>query len=60
MELMEPSEDVLLMAYIDGELDENQSMIVENLLARDPAARQWIAQVQELNLLVKAAYSEHA
>jgi len=52
-------QDVLLMAYVDDELDEDQRVIVEELLARDPEARQWIAQLQELSLLLKAAYNEH-
>jgi anti-sigma factor RsiW len=59
MGISEPMQDVLLMAYVDDELDEDQRVIVEELLARDPEARQWIAQLQELSLLLKAAYNEH-
>jgi anti-sigma factor RsiW len=59
MGIIEPVQDVLLMAYVDDELDEDQRVIVEELLARDPEARQWAAQLRELSLLLKAAYSEH-
>jgi anti-sigma factor RsiW len=60
MGLAVPAEGVLLMPYIDGELDADQHVVVEDLLARNPDARQWFVQVQELNLLIKVAYSEHA
>jgi anti-sigma factor RsiW len=51
-------EDILLFAYADGELDEEQRRLVEDLLARDPDARQRVAQLRELNILLKAAYDE--
>ena len=35
----ERSGNVLLFAYVDGELDEDQRRRVEELLARDPDAR---------------------
>ena len=54
----ERSEDVLLFAYVDGELDEDQRRRVEELLARDPDARQRVAQLRELNALLKAAYQK--
>jgi anti-sigma factor RsiW len=50
--------DVLLFAYVDGELNEEQQRLVEDLLARDPDARQRVAQIRELNALLKAAYDE--
>lgn len=54
----ERPEDILLFAYVDGELDEEQRRLVEDLLARDPDARQRVAQIRELNALLKAAYDE--
>ena len=56
--LDERSEDIMLFAYVDGELDGAQRLPVEALLARDPAARQRVAQFRELNALLKAAYDE--
>ena len=56
--LDERSKDILLFAYVDGELDGAQRLPVEALLARDPAARQRVAQFRELNALLKAAYDE--
>jgi hypothetical protein len=50
--------DILLFAYVDGELDEDRQGLVEELLARDPDARQRVAQMRELNALFKAAYNE--
>jgi hypothetical protein len=55
----ERCEDVLLFAYVDGELDEDQRRLVEELLARDPDARQRVAQFRELNALLKAAYQKN-
>jgi anti-sigma factor RsiW len=52
----ERSEDILLFAYVDGELDRHQRLLVQALLARDPAARQRVAQIRELNALLRAAY----
>ena len=48
----------MLFAYVDGELDEDQRRRVEELLARDPDARQRVAQLRELNALLKAAYQK--
>jgi anti-sigma factor RsiW len=50
--------DVLLFAYVDGELNEEQRRLVEDLLARDPDVRQRVAQIRELDALLKAAYDE--
>jgi anti-sigma factor RsiW len=55
----EQHRDVLLFAYVDGELDAAQLRFVEDLLARDPDARQRVAQMRELNALLKAAYDEN-
>lgn len=55
----EQSEDNLLFAYVDGELHEDQRRIVEERLARDPAARQRVEEIRELNKLLKAAYAEN-
>lgn len=54
----ERSEDILLFAYVDGELDEDQRRLVEELLARDPDARRRVESMRELNRLLKAAYQE--
>jgi hypothetical protein len=54
----EQHRDILLFAYVDGELDAAQRRLVEDLLARDPEARQRVAQMRELNALLKAAYDE--
>ena len=54
----EQHRDILLFAYVDGELDTAQRSLVEDLLARDPEARQRVAQMRELNALLKAAYDE--
>ncbi len=51
-------EDILLFAYVDGELDEEQRRLVEDLLARDPDVRQRVAQIREVNALLKAAYDD--
>lgn len=50
--------DLLLFSYVDGELDEDQRRLVEDLLARDPDARQRVAEMREINALLKAAYDE--
>ena len=55
----EQHRDILLFAYVDGELDEEHRRLVEDLLARDPDARQRVAQMRELNALLKAAYDEN-
>ena len=56
--LEEDSVDVLLLCYVDNELDVDQRAAVEKLLAHDPAARQKVAQIRRLNMLLKAAYSD--
>jgi anti-sigma factor RsiW len=56
--LEEDSLNILLIAYIDGELDADRCSTVEKLLADDPAARQKVAQLRRLNMLLKAAYSD--
>jgi hypothetical protein len=56
--LEEDSVDVLLLCYVDNELDADQRAAVEKLLAHDPAARQKVAQIRRLNMLLKAAYSD--
>jgi anti-sigma factor RsiW len=56
--LEERSEDILLFAYVDGELDEDQRRLVEELLAHDPDARRRVESMRELNRLLKAAYQE--
>jgi anti-sigma factor RsiW len=48
----------LLFAYVDGELDEDQRRLVEELLAPDPDARRRVESMRELNRLLKAAYQE--
>jgi anti-sigma factor RsiW len=48
----------LLFAYVDGELDEDQRRLVEELLAHDPDARRRVESMCELNRLLKAAYQE--
>jgi anti-sigma factor RsiW len=58
MEPEEQSDDILLFAYVDGELTEDQRHRVEELLDHDPAARQRVEEIRELNKLLKAAYSE--
>jgi anti-sigma factor RsiW len=58
MDPEEPSEDILLFAYVDGELDEEQRRAVEELIAHDPVARQRVEEIRELNRLLKAAYAE--
>ena len=58
MALEERSEDTLLFAYVDGELDEDQRRLIKDLLAQDPGARQRVAEIRELNALLKAAYDE--
>lgn len=50
--------DVFLFAYVDGELDEEQRLLVEDVLALDPEARQRVEEIRQLNGLLKAAYQE--
>jgi anti-sigma factor RsiW len=42
----ERSEDILLFAYVDGELDEDQRRLVEELLAPDPDARRRVEAIR--------------
>ncbi|WP_158046272.1 anti-sigma factor family protein [Skermanella pratensis] len=58
MEIEERTEDMLLFAYVDGELDEDQRQLVEELIAKDPDVSQRIVQLRELSRLIKAAYDE--
>ncbi|GEO43379.1 hypothetical protein SAE02_75270 [Skermanella aerolata] len=58
MEFTEHPTDILLLAYVDGELDLNQRHAVEDLLAHDMAACQRVAQFQDLNRLLKEAFPE--
>jgi anti-sigma factor RsiW len=56
----EQHRDILLFAYVDGELGEDQQQAVQGLLTRDPDAYQRAAYFQELNMLLRAAYREDA
>ena len=58
MDPKEHSEDILLFAYVDGELSAEQQRAIEELLTRDPAARRRVEEIRELNRLLKAAYDE--
>ena len=58
MDLNEHSEDILLFAYVDGELGTEQRRAIEELLTRDPTARRRVEEIRELNRLLKAAYDE--
>ncbi|UEM19077.1 hypothetical protein JL100_018495 [Skermanella mucosa] len=58
MEIEERTEDMLLFAYVDGELDEDQRQLVEELIAKDPDVSNRILQIRELSRLIKAAYDE--
>jgi anti-sigma factor RsiW len=58
LDTAEQPRDILLFAYIDGELGKDQQQAVQRLLARDPDARQRAAHFQELNMLLRAAYRE--
>jgi anti-sigma factor RsiW len=49
--------DVLLFCYADNVLDADQRTAVGDLLSRSPAARQRVAEIRELNMLLKAAYN---
>ena len=58
MDFTDHPEDMLLLAYVDGELDPSQRHAVEDLLVRDPAARQRVARFQDLNRLLREAFQE--
>jgi len=52
----EPSRDQLLaMAYVDGELEESARAAFDQRLAREPALRREVSQLQELELLARSA-----
>jgi anti-sigma factor RsiW len=51
--------DVLLFCYVDYELDADQRAAVEDLFSRNLAARQRVAEIRELNMLLKAAYNHN-
>ena len=48
----------LCCARVDGELNEVQHAAVEELLVRDPAARQQVSLIRELNMLLRVAYRD--
>ena len=50
--------DELLVAYLDGELDELQHAQVEGWLQRDPALRDRVARLAESAALLRAAFDE--
>jgi anti-sigma factor RsiW len=50
--------DELLVAYLDGELDELQRAQVEGSLHRDPALRDRVAELAESAALLRAAFDE--
>jgi anti-sigma factor RsiW len=50
--------DAFLAAYADGELDADQTVEVEALLATDPAARNTVAMHRETAALLRAAFAE--
>ena len=58
MEIEEQAEDILLFAYVDGELDEDQRRLVEELISRNPDVNHRISQIRELSRLIRAAYEE--
>ena len=50
----------MLCSYVDGELNEVEHADVEKLLVRDPAARQQVSLIRELNMLLRVAYRDKA
>ena len=48
---------IMLFCYVDNELDAGQRAAVEEILSHNLAARMKIAEIKELNMLLKAAYS---
>jgi anti-sigma factor RsiW len=52
--------DLLLFAYVDGELGLEQQPLVDDLMSRDPDAFQQVREMRELNKLLKAAYKEYS
>jgi anti-sigma factor RsiW len=55
---MQKPADELLVAYLDGELDERQRAEVEDWLDRDAALRERVALLGESAALIKAAFDE--
>jgi len=55
---MQKPADELLVAYLDGELDERRAAEVEDWLDRDPALRERVALLGESAALIKAAFDE--
>jgi anti-sigma factor RsiW len=55
---MQKPGDELLIAYLDGELDEQRREEVEAWLDRDPALRERVALLGESAALIKAAFDE--
>ena len=54
-------DETLLCSYVDGELNEVEHAAVEELLVRDPAARQQVSLIRELNMLLcRVAYRDEA
>ena len=51
-------DDALLSAYVDGELGSDQLAEVEQLLARNPEARQKVEQMRRVNALLRTTLSE--
>jgi anti-sigma factor RsiW len=55
---MQKPADELLVAYLDGELDESQRAKVESWLEHDGAAREQVARLNETTTLLRAAFDE--
>ncbi len=55
---MQKPADELLVAYLDGELDESQRAKVEDWLEHDSAAREQVARLSETTTLLRAAFDE--
>jgi anti-sigma factor RsiW len=55
--MQKPGEE-LLVAYLDGELDEAQRSEVEAWLGQDSAAREQLARLSETASLLRAAFDE--
>jgi anti-sigma factor RsiW len=55
---MQKPADELLVAYLDGELDEPQRAKVEDWLEHDSAAREQVARLSETTTLLRAAFDE--
>jgi anti-sigma factor RsiW len=55
---MQKPADELLVAYLDGELDESQRTKVEDWLEHDGSAREQVARLSETTTLLRAAFDE--